>query len=219
VLFGGIEDALEQMHVQGVDFEIVFLNATDEELARRYNETRRAHPFGSSEMIMATIRNEREALEPLKASANRVIDTTRMLTRELRETMAHMFGEAADDLMHITVLSFGFKRGSPQDADLVLDVRFLPNPFYIQRMRALTGRDQPVIDYIKSFPETTQFLKKTIDLLSFLLPLYKREGKSRLVIGVGCTGGQHRSVLLTEEIGKALIDMGHHATIAHRDML
>ncbi len=220
VLFGGVERALDNLRqVPGIDIEIVFLDTTDEELARRYNETRRAHPFGRSQIIADTIHKERMTLAPLRAQANRVIDTTRMLTRELREAIVRMFGEAEDEMLSVTVLSFGFKRGSPQDADIVLDVRFLPNPFYIASMRPMTGQDQPVREYIHSFPETREFLDKTTDLLRFLLPLYVREGKTRLVIGIGCTGGQHRSVLLAEEIGEAIGAMEYNVNIMHRDLL
>ncbi len=217
VFFGGIESALEEMRTQHIAYEIVFLDATDEELVRRYNETRRAHPYGSNELIARTIEREREALAPLRAAADRVIDTTKMLTRELRETMVRLFAGEHEDILRVTLLSFGFKRGMPQDADLVLDVRFLPNPFYIPEMRPMTGLDQPVIDYVHSFPETDIFLAKTTDLLDFLLPLYRREGKSRLVVAVGCTGGQHRSVLLAQDIARAIATMGYAVSVSHRD--
>ena len=141
-----------------------------------------------------------------------------MLTRQLRETLLRLYGEGdVDKAIAVNVLSFGFKHGLPQDADLVFDVRFIPNPFYIPEMRPLTGADAPVHDYVMSFEETRVFLNKTLDLLKFLIPHYVSEGKDRLVIAVGCTGGQHRSVCLTNEIAKGLKAAGFHATASHRD--
>jgi len=213
----GLESALNEMRAKGIEYEILFLDATDEELIRRYSETRRAHPFGSKEMIVRSIAREREMLQPLRDVSSRVIDTSRMLTRELRETMTRLCGEANEETLQVNILSFGFKRGMPQDADLVMDVRFLPNPYYIAEMRPMTGLDEPVRDYIHAFPETAQFLRHMRETLSFLLPLYRREGKSRLVVAMGCTGGQHRSVLLAEDVARDVAAMGYSVTVTHRD--
>ena len=157
-------------------------------------------------------------LRGMERRATRVIDTTTMLTRQLREMLLRMYGEGdTDKAISVNVLSFGFKHGIPQDADLVFDVRFIPNPFYIPEMRPMNGADQPVHDYVMSFEETHQFLDKTLDLLRFLVPNYVSEGKDRLVIGIGCTGGQHRSVCLAIEIAEGLKQAGFRCSVSHRD--
>lgn len=217
VFFGGLQAALGELPKLGIGYEILFLDATDSELIRRFGETRRAHPFGGGELVAEAIAREREALTPLRDAADRVIDTSRMLNRELRETMARLFSEDQEDALRVNLLSFGFKRGTPQDADMVLDVRFLPNPFYLSELRALTGLDAPVRDYVMSFPETGEFLDKMNDMLAYLLPLFRREGKNRLVIAIGCTGGQHRSVLLVEELARRVAAMGYPVMVTHRD--
>lgn len=216
--FSDIDRALQDMEDLGVEYEILFLDATDEELVRRYKETRRSHPMGNEERIIRSIQREREALRPLRENATRVIDTSALLTRQLRETMVRLYGQADQETLLINVLSFGFKHGMPQDADLVVDVRFLPNPFYEPGMRALTGLDEPVQVFIDAHPETEEFLTKTMDWLSFLIPLYVREGKNRLVIAIGCTGGQHRSVYLTECIAARLQEMEQAVSVFHRDL-
>ena len=189
-----------------------------EELVRRYKETRRAHPMGSDTMLIKNIQKERQMLRGMEMRATRVIDTTTMLTRQLRETLLRLYGDGdLDKAISVNVLSFGFKHGMPQDADLVFDVRFIPNPFYIPEMRAMTGADAPVRDYVMKFEETKTFLQKTLDLLEFLIPHYVSEGKDRLVIGVGCTGGQHRSVCLAIELCKGLQQAGFRCSVSHRD--
>ena len=185
---------------------------------RRYKETRRAHPMGSDTMLIKNIQKERQMLRGMEMRATRVIDTTTMLTRQLRETLLRLYGDGdLDKAISVNVLSFGFKHGMPQDADLVFDVRFIPNPFYIPEMRAMTGADAPVRDYVMKFEETKTFLQKTLDLLEFLIPHYVSEGKDRLVIGVGCTGGQHRSVCLAIELCKGLQQAGFRCSVSHRD--
>ena len=157
-------------------------------------------------------------LRGMEMRATRVIDTTTMLTRQLRETLLRLYGDGdLDKAISVNVLSFGFKHGMPQDADLVFDVRFIPNPFYIPELRAMTGADAPVRDYVMKFEETKTFLQKTLDLLEFLIPHYVSEGKDRLVIGVGCTGGQHRSVCLAIELCKGLQQAGFRCSVSHRD--
>ena len=216
--FGETDEALDELLAMNIHYDIIYLNASDEELIRRYKETRRAHPMGGDKMLIQNIQKERLLLKDLEKRATRIIDTTTMLTRQLRETLLRLYGEGdVDKAIAVNVLSFGFKHGLPQDADLVFDVRFIPNPFYISEMRPLTGADASVHDYVMSFEETRVFLNKTLDLLKFLIPHYVSEGKDRLVIAVGCTGGQHRSVCLTNEIAKGLKAAGFHATASHRD--
>ena len=216
--FGHADEALDELTRMNVNYDVIYLTASNEELIRRYKETRRAHPMGSEKMLIQNIKKEREMLLGMERRATRVIDTTTMLTRQLREMLLRMYGEGdADKAISVNVLSFGFKHGIPQDADLVFDVRFIPNPFYIPEMRPMNGADQPVHDYVMSFEETHQFLNKTLDLLRFLIPNYVSEGKDRLVIGIGCTGGQHRSVCLAIEIAEGLKQAGFRCSVSHRD--
>ena len=216
--FGHADEALDELTRMNVNFDVIYLTASDEELIRRYKETRRAHPMGSEKMLIQNIKKEREMLRGMESRASRVIDTTTMRTRPLRELLLRMYGEGdVDKAISVNVLSFGFKHGIPQDADLVFDVRFIPNPFYIPEMRPMNGADQPVHDYVMSFEETHQFLDKTLDLLRFLIPNYVSEGKDRLVIGIGCTGGQHRSVCLAIEIAQGLKQAGFRSSVSHRD--
>lgn len=216
--FGHADEALDALREMNVNCDVLYLTASDEELIRRYKETRRAHPMGSEKLLIQNIEKEREMLRGMERRATRVIDTTTMLTRQLREMLLRMYGEGdTDKAISVNVLSFGFKHGIPQDADLVFDVRFIPNPFYIPEMRPMNGADQPVHDYVMSFEESRVFLEKTLDLLRFLIPHYVSEGKDRLVIGIGCTGGQHRSVCLAMEIAKGLQQAGFHCSASHRD--
>ena len=216
--FGEMDEALDELLRMNVRYDILYLNASDEELVRRYKETRRAHPMGSDTMLIKNIQKERQMLRGMEMRATRVIDTTTMLTRQLRETLLRLYGDGdLDKAISVNVLSVGFKHGMPQDADLVFDVRFIPTPFYIPEMRAMTGADAPVRDYVMKFEETKTFLQKTLDLLEFLIPHYVSEGKDRLVIGVGCTGGQHRSVCLAIELCKGLQQAGFRCSVSHRD--
>ena len=215
--FGHADEALDALREMNVNCDVLYLTASDEELIRRYKETRRAHPMGSEKLLIQNIEKEREMLRGMERRATRVIDTTTMLTRQLREMLLRMYGEGdVDKAISVNVLSFGFKHGIPQDADLVFDVRFIPNPFYIPEMRPMNGADKPVHDYVMSFEESRVFLEKTLDLLRFLIPHYVSEGKDRLVIGIGCTGGQHRSVCLAMEIAKGLQQAGFHCSASHR---
>ncbi len=216
--FGHADEALDALHAMNVQYDMLFLSASEEELIRRYKETRRAHPMGSDKMLAKSIAAERVMMRNMENHATRVIDTTTMLTRQLRELLLRMYGEGdTDKAISVNVLSFGFKHGIPQDADLVFDVRFIPNPFYIPEMRPMNGEDKPVHDYVMSFAESRQFLEKTLDMLAFLIPNYVSEGKDRLVIGIGCTGGQHRSVCLACEIAQGLKAAGFRASVSHRD--
>ena len=196
-----LEAVLDQMTAERMEYEILFLDAEDEVLIKRYKETRRNHPLSGNGRIEAGIRLERVKLEFLKKRADYILDTSHLLTRELKSELDKIFvkNQQFKNLM-ITILSFGFKYGIPEDADLVFDVRFLPNPYYVEGLRPLTGNDKPVRDYVMGFDVAVQFLDKLTDLIAFLIPNYVLEGKNQLVIAVGCTGGKHRSVALASEL-------------------
>lgn len=194
----------ELQHYSWLTPHILFLDADDATLVRRYKETRRFHPLAKSGLPLDGIRNERQLLEELKARAQTIINTSELKPKELREKITEKFTNSRQNLFTVNVISFGFKHGIPIDADLVFDVRFLPNPFYIEQLRPKTGLDQDVYEYVMKWTDTSKFLEKILDLLSFMLPLYKREGKSQLVIAIGCTGGQHRSVAIAKYLGEKL---------------
>ncbi len=200
-------------------FEILFLEASDNVILKRYKETRRVHPLSTDGDLMSGIRRERELLSRMRAQSEYVIDTTNLLTRELKAELDKIFVQNQDyNNLMINVMSFGFKHGIPQDADLVFDVRFLPNPFYIDNLKHKTGLDKEVQDYVMGFKEAHEFLDKLTDMISFLIPNYINEGKYQLVIAIGCTGGQHRSVTLAGELYKRLKDKGDYGlTLRHRD--
>ncbi|MBD5509809.1 MAG: RNase adapter RapZ [Lachnospiraceae bacterium] len=199
--FAGVADILHKQKEKGYELEILFMDAQDRALVKRYKETRRVHPLAAEGRIEDGIRQERELLAEIRKKADFVIDTTNLLTRELKEELDRIFiqNEEYNSLM-ITLLSFGFKYGIPADADLVFDVRFLPNPFYIDELKQKTGNDKEVQDYVMQFPEAGVFLDKLTDMLDFLIPNYIKEGKYQLVVAIGCTGGQHRSVTLANEL-------------------
>jgi UPF0042 nucleotide-binding protein len=198
---------------------LVFLEASDHALIRRFEETRRPHPLGRDLPVREGIRLERMLLKPMRQLADAVIDTTRMNVHELRDFVQARFGGLATrKAVLISVVSFGFRFGLPADADLVFDVRFLPNPNYVPRLKPKTGRDPSVQRYLESFPQTREFMKRFLDLLLYLLPNYVREGKSYLTIAVGCTGGRHRSVALAEQTAKALAHEGFRTKVLHRDI-
>jgi UPF0042 nucleotide-binding protein len=200
---------------------VVFLEASDDALVRRFSETRRPHPLGRGETVTTSIRAERKRLDPVRNVADILLDTSRFNVHELRAHINAQFtrGVAKSDRnLTISVTSFGFKNGIPSDADLVFDVRFLPNPHFVPEFRKLTGKDPKVAKYVRQFPQTREFLDKVTEMLTFLLPHYIHEGKSYLTIGIGCTGGQHRSVMIAEELKKRLGAAGYRAKSAHRDM-
>lgn len=197
--------------------QIIFLDADNATLVRRYKETRRSHPLAKSGLPLEGIQLERELLEELKGRAQIIIDTSKMKPKELRERINALFSDNMQAVFNVNVVSFGFKHGIPLDADLVFDVRFLPNPHYIEYLRPKTGLDEEVSKYVLKWSETNKFLEKLIDLLTFMLPYYKREGKAQLVIAIGCTGGQHRSVTLAEYIGKHF-QKDYEVRITHRDV-
>ncbi|WP_265459198.1 RNase adapter RapZ [Enterococcus sp. HY326] len=214
-------DEIQSMlvEIENTDFietKVLFLDASDEELVSRYKETRRAHPLAMDGLVTEGIRKERAILEDLKPKANIVIDTTTLTPRQLREKIIQEFKTSETSGFRVEMISFGFKYGLPIDADIVMDVRFLPNPHYIPELRPLTGMDKPVYDYVMSFPETETFYEKFYDLLATIMPGYIKEGKSSLTVAIGCTGGQHRSVALTERVGQAL-KADYKVNITHRD--
>ncbi|GAX03192.1 ATPase P [Secundilactobacillus pentosiphilus] len=197
--------------------QIVFLDADDETLVSRYKETRRSHPLARNGRVVDGIKAERKLLAPLKQAAQLVINTTELSPRKLREEIFHNFEAGDIEKFHIELMSFGFKYGLPIDADIVMDVRFLPNPYYKPELKNLTGVDQPVYDYVMKQPETEAFYKQFLGLLESIMPGYKREGKNNLTVAIGCTGGQHRSVALAERLGNALGEK-YPVHITHRDI-
>jgi UPF0042 nucleotide-binding protein len=198
---------------------VLFLEASDEALVRRFSETRRPHPLGRSDTVVRSIKAERKRLDPIRNVADIILDTTKFNVHELRAHINAQFErEASDTNLTISSTSFGFKNGVPSEADLVFDVRFLPNPHFIPQFRKLTGKHPKVAQYVRQFPQTQEFLDKTADLLKFLLPHYIKEGKSYLTVAFGCTGGQHRSVFIAEEMKKRLAAEGYRAKTSHRDM-
>ena len=219
--FAGIEKVLDGMKAKGYVFEILFMDASDDVLMRRYKESRRNHPLSPNGRVDEGIKREREILSNIKLKANYVIDTSNLLTRELKEELDRIFvhNEEYNSLM-VSIESFGFKFGIPSDADLVFDVRFMPNPFYIEKLKHLPGNDKDVQDYVLGFPEAHIFLDKLYDMLDFLIPNYVREGKHQLVIAIGCTGGRHRSVTMANELYSRLKSGDGHfgLKLYHRDV-
>jgi RNase adapter protein RapZ len=198
---------------------VVFLDAQDPVLVRRYSETRRPHPLRRSESVSRSIVEERQMLDQVRNVADTLIDTSRFNVHELREEILKRFGRGDQtERLLVSCLSFGFKNGVPLDADIVFDVRFLPNPHFVPEFREKTGLDRKVVEFVKSFPQTGEFLDKVTDMMRYLMPHYVKEGKSYLTIGFGCTGGQHRSVMMAEEIAKRLSKAGYVAKAVHRDM-
>ncbi|MCF0130265.1 MAG: RNase adapter RapZ [Pseudobutyrivibrio sp.] len=216
-LLPGILTELEQ---DSKNYSILFLDAENDVLVKRYKETRRNHPLSGQERIMAGIKKERDTIGFLKERADYVIDTTHLLTRELKTELEKIFIEQVDyRSLFVTIMSFGFKYGIPEDSDLVFDVRFLPNPYYDPELRPYTGNDMAIKNFVMSSDESSVFLDKTTDLIKFLIPNYIKEGKNQLVIAIGCTGGKHRSVCLANEIFQALSsDDSYGLKIEHRDI-
>ena len=215
-----LDDVLRELKQQGIQISLLYLDADDRTLMRRYKETRRTHPLAPGGHLEAGIREDRKRLAFLKSKADYIIDTSQLLTRELRTQLKQIFMEAYRfNNLNVTILSFGFKFGIPADADLVFDVRFLPNPYYVEELRRLTGQDPAVCAYIMESGAAEVFLEKVTDLIRFLMPHYVAEGKNQLVVAVGCTGGRHRSVALAEAIFRALSEPGTSGIrIEHRDM-
>ena len=215
-----LNTVLDELSKKDIKYEILFLDAEDNVLVKRYKETRRSHPLAHGERVDKGIRRERRKLEYLKEKADYIIDTSRLLTRELKAELERIFVKDEEfNSLYVTILSFGFKYGIPADSDIVMDVRFLPNPYYVDGLRPKTGNDVEIQQYIMQFPEAKEFLDKLEDLVSFLIPHYIDEGKNQLVISIGCTGGKHRSVTLANELYKRLDgNKDYGLKIEHRDI-
>lgn len=219
--FQELENVMEELDENGMQYEILYLESSDDVLIKRYKETRRFHPLsGNDGRVDEGIRKEREKLKFLKQKADYLVDTSHMLTRELRKELGKIFVQNKEyNNLYITVLSFGFKYGIPSDADLVFDVRFLPNPYYLEDLRPLSGNDKAVRDYVMDNDKAKEFLRKLVDMIEFLIPNYILEGKTQLVIGIGCTGGKHRSVTLANELYEVLERSDNYGIrIEHRDV-
>ena len=220
-MFGELSDVLQKAKLDGKRFKTLFLDAKLDTLVIRYKETRRKHPL-SGEMVSGSVEEavelEDELMKSVREMADYVIDTTFMTPAQLKERVTTLFtGEIGDSLL-VTCMSFGFKYGIPMEADLIFDVRCLPNPFYIPELKPLTGLDEAVVDYVMSFDVSGQFMKKLADFIDFTLPLYKQEGKSEVVIGIGCTGGKHRSVTVARLLNTHLVEQNQKSATHHRDI-
>jgi len=207
----------QELRQAGVLLEVLYLEASDDVLVRRFSETRRPHPSADGGAVADGIRREREKLRPLRELADRVVDTSALTVHELRAALRELNERAEPGTMTITLLSFGYKYGLPTDADIAFDCRFLPNPFFVEELRPKTGMDEAVAEYVLRREETQEFLAKVVDLLEFTLPRYQHEGKSYLTIALGCTGGRHRSIVLAEELRRRLGATGHRVIVRHRD--
>ncbi|MDD4371534.1 MAG: RNase adapter RapZ [Anaerostipes sp.] len=215
-----LEGELRKLTDRGIEYEILFLNASNRILIKRYKETRRNHPLARNGRIEDGILKEREAIDFLKKRANYVVDTSQLLTRELKMELDDIFlKENSYKNFNVAVSSFGFKYGIPPDVDLVFDVRFLPNPYYDLELRPLTGNDKPIQDFVLNCKEAHEFLDKLEDMLTFLIPNYIKEGKYNLVVGIGCTGGKHRSVTITNKLAERLNSLPYLAKVEHRDIM
>jgi UPF0042 nucleotide-binding protein len=214
----GLPETIRQLHREGLPAELVFIEATEESLLRRFSETRRPHPLGHDRPVRVGLRQERQLMAPIRKLADLVIDTSRYNVHELRQLITERFRARGQKPLLVSLVSFGYRYGVPVDADLVFDVRFLPNPHFVPRLRRFSGKDPRVARYIRSFPQTGEFLRHIEGLLKFLIPHYIREGKSYLTIAFGCTGGRHRSVMLAEAIRRALSRHGYPAKVLHRDL-
>ena len=214
-----LEQKLQEIKDMGISFEILFLNASNRILLKRYKETRRNHPLSRDGRVEDGIAKEREEMKFLLKKATYVIDTSQLLIRELKEEIDRIYVDGeVNGRFQIAVVSFGFKFGIPADVDLVFDVRFLPNPYYDLKLRPLTGNDKPIQDFVMKYEEAGEFLDKLYDMLEFLIPNYIKEGKYNLVIGVGCTGGKHRSVTIANALAKELKKMPYSVKVEHRDI-
>ncbi|MCL2841113.1 MAG: RNase adapter RapZ [Defluviitaleaceae bacterium] len=214
----GLSD-LENLSNIGVEYEILFLDSSNEILMNRYKETRHLHPLAKNDLISVGIAKERAILEDLRGKANYIIDTSRILPRQLKDKILNIFTEQSNcGRIMINLLSFGFKHGIPDESDLVFDVRFLPNPFYDTVLKPMTGLDKPVQDYVMGHDVSVRFLESLLAMLNFLIPHYVAEGKNQLIISIGCTGGQHRSVTLAQELCNSLTTQEYRVAVHHRDV-
>ena len=220
-LFLHLSETIDELKARGLDTKLMFVDANHHEIKQRYKETRRRHPLADqTDSLQEAVCREREMMQPVRERADYVIDTSRTSTAQLRGELLQLFGDGVGKKagMTVSVTSFGYKYGLPLEADLVIDVRFMPNPFYIEELRPQTGLDKAVSDYVFSFQQTKDFLKRLEELLAFTLPLYAEEGKTSLVIAVGCTGGHHRSVAVTHALAEFIAGQGYQVAENHRDM-
>ena len=215
-----LKAALDDLDAKKIDYDILFLDANDSVIQRRYKETRRQHPITISEKVPITeaIAKERKLLQPLREKAKYVIDTSLLSAAQNRERVCSLFLDKGESPMELMVVSFGFKYGLPQEADLVLDVRCLPNPFYVPELKHKPGLDQEVVDFVMGHPEAQELLRRYENFLDYALPLYVKEGKSQLMIAVGCTGGKHRSITFARKIGEFCEKLGYAPSVQHRDV-
>ncbi len=219
VFFGELSKALEELDRQRVDYRILYLDAADEDLVNRYEATRRRHPLAPADRVVEGIRKERLMMESLRGEADLIIDTSGLTPHELRERIRQAFSDAPPEQgLRVSIISFGFKYGAPRDADIVLDVRFLPNPHWVDELRPLPGTDERVRTYVRDRAEYREFLERLVALLDVAVPGFVREGKSYLTVAIGCTGGRHRSVVLAEELAAYFHDRGMPSTVEHRDL-
>ncbi|SFG62387.1 UPF0042 nucleotide-binding protein [Desulfotomaculum arcticum] len=215
--FRDLAEILDELHDNKIYFEVLFLEASDDVLIRRFKESRRRHPLGTGE-VLPSIQEERVLLEEIRGCANVIIDTSNLTPRQLKEKLAELFSGDTQTKLLVSVISFGFKYGIPLDSDLVIDVRFLPNPFYNPVMRPLTGNDPAVEEFVFDSPVTAEFMQRFSELVEFLIPCYINEGKTTLMISIGCTGGMHRSVALANRLGDTLNKKDYRVTVRHRDI-
>jgi RNase adapter protein RapZ len=218
-MFDDIFDAIKNLkETEGLELSILYLDASDEALVKRFKETRRRHPLSADGTLTAGITLERGKLRRIKDLANNVVDTSMYSVKKLGEVMDKLFNEPGDGGILITITTFGYKRGIPIDADMVFDMRFLPNPFYQDELRMHTGKEKAVRDYVMSFPRASVFIEKVSDLVNYIAPFYLEQDKKQLVIAIGCTGGNHRSVVVAEELYSIFRAQGHRVIIEHRDI-
>jgi len=216
--FQDFSEALEELEHNRITYEILFLEAADDVLVRRFKESRRPHPLGNEDSLLESIKTERSLLEEFRGRANIIVDTSNLAPRILKEKLQGLYSDSNNRGFTVNIVSFGYKWGIPLDSDIVMDVRFLANPYYDPVMRNLTGEDGEVIDYVLNMPVTRSFTRRFLNLLKYLIPNYLQEGKANLAVAIGCTGGQHRSVVLADYIGKQLKKMGYSVFIRHRDI-
>jgi UPF0042 nucleotide-binding protein len=211
-------DILDLLKTEGYRIELIFLDSSDDVLIQRFSETRRQHPLGEGGSIVDGIRMEREQLSALKSRADKIIDTSALTVHQLRTMLENYFQQLSTRTMNITFMSFGFKHGIPHDVDMILDVRFLPNPYFVRELKDLDGTDPRVAEYVSRSPETQRYLEKLKDFLAFQLPLFEREGKTYLTIAIGCTGGRHRSIVITRYLREIFSDGKYQVHATHRDI-
>lgn len=218
-LFGDLKESLDELKKDDIDYKILYLEASDSTLLRRYNETRRNHPLSEGGTVAAGLKKEREMLSELRKQADYIIDTSNMKTAQLWDEIKHLITSAENQrTFMVNIMSFGYKRGTPMAADMVFDMRFIPNPYYVKSLRPLTGNNAKVSRYVLRCQVTQDFLKKAVEMIDMLIPFYMNEGKFSLNICIGCTGGHHRSVAVANELARRLQEQGRRTTLEHRDL-